>query len=353
MSDEKKKLTDFASCAGCAAKLPSKELAQVLRSLPTVTDPRMTVGPATFDDAGIFVINKDLALVQTVDFFPPVVDDPYIFGQIAAANALSDVYAMGGEPLTALSLVCFPNKDLDLSILGDILRGGGDKCAEANCSVVGGHSVRDPEIKFGFAITGTVHPDRVTSNAGAKPGDRLFLTKALGVGTMTTAYRKKATTDELMNGALKQMAALNKDAAASMREIGIGPFVHAATDITGFGLLGHAKNMALASKVKIVFKAAALPLIEGAYDFARRNMVSGAYKQNQILLEGLVELAPHFDENLHRIVYDAETSGGLLIAVAPEKGDALLADLKARGVASAVEVGFIEPASEDAILKIV
>ena len=312
----------------------------------------MTVGPSTFDDAGIFVINKDLALVQTVDFFPPVVDDPFMFGQIAAANSLSDVYAMGGEPLTALSLVCFPNHELELSILGEILRGGGAKCAEAGCSIVGGHSVRDPEIKFGFAITGTVHPDRVTSNDGAKPGDRLFLTKPLGIGAITTAYRKKAISDELMNNALAQMATLNKAGAESMRAIGIGPFVHAATDITGFGLLGHARNIAAASHVKIVFHSKAIPLIEGAYDFAQRKMVSGAYKQNQDLLEGLVELPPNFDESLHRIVYDSETSGGLLIAVAPDMGDALLSDLKSRGIACAVEVGFVE-APGSALLKLI
>jgi len=320
--------------------------------LPPITDSRMTVGPASFDDAGIFVINKDLALVQTVDFFPPVVDDPFMFGQIAAANSLSDVYAMGGEPLTALSLVCFPNKELPLSILGEILRGGGEKCAEAGCTIVGGHSVSDPEIKFGFSITGTIHPDHVTSNDGAKPGDRLFLTKPLGIGAITTAYRKKAITPKAMDVALKQMATLNKAGAESMRAMGIGANVHAATDITGFGLLGHARNIAAASNVTIVFNASSIPLIDGAYDFARRKMFSGAYKQNQELLEGLVELPANFDENLHRIIYDSETSGGLLISIAPEKGDELLADLKARGIADAVEVGRVE-ARGQSLLKVV
>ena len=291
--------------------------------------------------------------MQTIDFFPPVVDDPFIYGQVAAANSLSDVYAMGGEPLTALSLVCFPNTELELSVLGEILKGGASKCVEAGCAIVGGHSVRDPEIKFGYAVTGTVHPDRVTSNAGAKAGDRLFLTKALGVGSITTAYRKRAISDAMMNRALAQMCALNKAGAEAMRAIGIGAWVHAATDITGFGLLGHARNIAAASHATLVFRAAALPLIDGAYDFAAKKMVSGAYKQNQELLEGLVDLPANFDPVLHRIVYDSETSGGLLIAVAPEKGDALLAELKARGVAAAVEVGFVEAQTGAALLKLI
>ncbi|HLX63285.1 MAG TPA: selenide, water dikinase SelD [Planctomycetota bacterium] len=332
--------------------MPPKELAQVLRSLPPIHDPRLAVGPASFDDAGVYVLSKDLALVQTVDFFPPIIDDPFQFGQVAAANSLSDVYAMGGEPLTALSLVCFPNTELDLSVLGDILRGGADKCAEAGCTIVGGHSVRDPEIKFGFSVTGTIHPDRVASNAGAKVGDRLFLTKPLGTGATTTAFRKKAISGEVMAVSIKQMAALNKAAADSMRALGINTAIHAATDITGFGLLGHARNIAAASGVKLVFRAGALPLVVGAREFAAKKMSSGAYKQNQDLLQSLVELPAAFDEALHRIIFDAETSGGLLIAVAPEKGDALLADLKRRGVSQAVEVGFIEPAGS-ALLKII
>jgi len=259
---------------------------------------------------------------------------------------------MGGEPLTALSLVCFPNTELDLSVLGDILRGGADKCAEAGCTIVGGHSVRDPEIKFGFSVTGTIHPDRVASNAGAKVGDRLFLTKPLGTGATTTAFRKKAISGEVMAVSIKQMAALNKAAADSMRALGINTAIHAATDITGFGLLGHARNIAAASGVKLVFRAGALPLVVGAREFAAKKMSSGAYKQNQDLLQSLVELPAAFDEALHRIIFDAETSGGLLIAVAPEKGDALLADLKRRGVSQAVEVGFIEPAGS-ALLKII
>jgi selenide, water dikinase len=327
--------------------------------LPPVNDDKLVVGHASFDDAGVYCLTPEIALVQTVDFFPPVVDDPYQYGSVAAANSLSDVYAMAGEPLTALSLVCFPNTELDLSILAEILRGGGEKAAEANCTIVGGHSVRDPEIKFGLSVTGTVHPKKVTSNAGAKPGDRLFLTKPLGIGAVTTAYRKKAISAEHMNRAVTQMATLNKAAAQSMREIGIAPTgtgegsgVHAATDITGFGLLGHARNIAAASNVTIVFRAASIPVFDGALEFAKKKMVSGAYKQNQDLLAGLVAIPAGFDETLHRIIYDSETSGGLLIAVSADKGDALLKDLKSRGVAQAVEVGFVEPRGE-AMLKVI
>lgn len=325
----------------------------MLRALPSPHDPRLSVGHDTFDDAGIFVISKDLALVQTVDFFPPVVDDPFMYGQVAAANSLSDVYAMGGEPVTALSIVCFPSTELDLSILGEIMSGGAAKCTEAHCTIAGGHSVRDPEIKFGYAVTGTVHPDRVTSNAGAKPGDRLILTKALGIGAITTAYRKRAISDELMNHALKQMATLNKAAAEAMRAAGIGDAVHAATDVTGFGLLGHARNIAAASNVKLVFLANTLPIIEGARDFAAKKMFSGAYKQNQGLLEGLVELPANFDPVMHGILYDSETSGGLLISVSAQRANALLADIKARGISDAVEVGYVEAKTDATLLKIV
>jgi len=332
-------------------------LAQVLRQLPEIKDPRLLVGHATFDDAGVFRLTADLALVQTIDFFPPVIDDPYLFGQVAAANSLSDIYAMGGEPLTALSLVCFPNKDLDLSILADILRGGGDKCVEAGCTIVGGHSVSDPEIKFGLAVTGTIHPDRITSNDGARPGDLLFLTKPLGMGILTTAYRKRAVSDAVMKAAVQQMAALNKGAAAAMRTVGVvhtqgETGVSAATDITGFGLLGHARNVALASNVTLVFRSAALPLFDGALELAGQRMNSGAYKANQELLDGLVALPQHFDERIHRVIYDAETSGGLLICVSPEKAGALVAELKKNQVHCVAEVGSIEMRGE-ALLKLI
>ncbi|MGD0092769.1 MAG: selenide, water dikinase SelD, partial [Planctomycetota bacterium] len=234
----------------------------------------------------------------------------------------------------------------DLSVLGEILRGGGDKIAEANCVIVGGHSFKDKEIKFGFAVTGTIHPDRVTANDKAQPGDRLFLTKPLGIGALTVAYRQRAISEADMRRACLQMAQLNRAAAESMVALGINTAVHAATDITGFGLLGHARNIALASGVTMVFNAAALPIAEGALDFAARKMSTGAYRANQDLLQGQVALPASLPEALHRIIYDSETSGGLLITVALEHGDALLADLKARGVKEAVEVGRVEARGE-------
>ena len=324
----------------------------MLRGLPAVQDDRLLIGPATFDDAGIFRLSPDLALVQTVDFFPPLIDDPYDYGQIAAANALSDVYAMGGEPLTALSLVCFPLNELDLSVLGDILRGSQEKAAEANCVIVGGQSVRNKEIIFGFAVTGTIHPAQVASNAGAQAGDRLYLTKPLGIGPFSVAFRQRVAPKEITARATAQMAKLNRAAAEAMRALGINRAVHAATDITGFGLLGHAYNVATASNVTLVFRAGALPILEGALAFAEKKMATGAYAANQQLLEGCVALAPKLDERIQRIIFDAETSGGLLISVAPEKGEALLQELKARGVPEAVEVGFVEPRTE-VLLKVI
>ena len=316
----------------------------MLRVLPQVQDERLLVGHATFDDAGVVLLNPEQALVQTVDFFPPVVDDPFVYGQVAAANSLSDVYAMGGTPLTAMGLVCFPSGELPMEVLGEILKGGAEKVREAGALLVGGHSVKDPELKFGFSVTGTVHPARVTSNAGAKPGDLLFLTKPLGMGPVTTAYRKRVISDAQMRRATTQMATLNKAAAEAMSAVGINEpqGVHAATDVTGFGLLGHARNLAEASRVTLAFHAAALPVFEGARAFAAQGINSGAMKQNEALLEGQVEIAPGVAEDLRRVIFDAETSGGLLIAVAPASAGRLRDELRKRGVAVVAEVGAVE-----------
>jgi selenide,water dikinase len=259
---------------------------------------------------------------------------------------------MGGEPLTALSLVCFPHTELDLSVLAEILRGGMDKASEARCTIVGGHSMRDDEVKFGLAVTGTIHPKRVAANDGAKPGDRLFLTKPLGIGPITVAYRKRAISAELVSRAVALMATLNKAGAEAMRALGIPDPVHAATDVTGFGLLGHAHNIAAASQVTIVFRAAAIPVFDSALDFAAKKWSTGAYAANQDLLKGLVALPANLPEPLHRVIFDSETSGGLLICVAPEKGEMLLAELRSRGVTDVAEVGFVE-ARGDVALKVV
>ncbi|HMP15493.1 MAG TPA: selenide, water dikinase SelD, partial [Gemmatales bacterium] len=240
------RITDYATCAGCAGKLPAGDLASIVSHLPRSTDARLLVGVETADDAGIYQLTEELALVQTIDFFPPVVDDPYIFGQIAAANALSDVYAMGGTPITALNLAGFPEKDLPLSILATILEGGASKCLEADCVVLGGHTVKDQEIKFGLAVTGIVHPRQIWTNKGAQAGDLLLLLKPLGTGFVTTAARKQQCPASTLDAAIHSMITLNKASAEVCRQY---QGVHAVTDITGFGLAGHTYELASASQV--------------------------------------------------------------------------------------------------------
>jgi len=321
------------------------ELAQVLRGLPEVKDERLLVGSATFDDAGVFRITPELALVQTVDFFPPLVDDPRLYGQIAAANSLSDVYAMGGTPLTAMGLVCFPSPELSLDVLNQIMRGMAEKVVETGAVVVGGHSMRDAELKVGLSVTGTVHPARIASNAGAQPGDVLFVTKPLGMGPVSVASKQHKLSEEVQRRAGEQMATLNKAAAQAMSAVGInGPDgVHAATDVTGYGLLGHARNIAVASHVTLTFRADALPLFPGALELAGQNILTGAARGNEDLLAGQLDVAAGVGDALRRLVLDAETSGGLLIAVASESADELAAELRAQGVAEFARVGMVEP----------
>ena len=330
--------------------MPSKDLAQVLCGLSQGNDPRVIVGHATFDDAGVYLLDSERALVQTVDFFPPIVDDPYVYGQVAAANSLSDVYAMGGTPLTAMGLVCFPLGDLPNEVLTEILKGGTDRIQAAGAALVGGHSVKDPELKFGLSVTGLVHPLRISSNAGARPGDVLFLTKPLGMGPVTTAYRKQAISAEHMKRATDQMAQLNKAACEAMSAVGINEpsGVHAATDITGYGLLGHARNICEASHVTLVFRTDKIPFFEGALAFSDQKINSGAMKQNEQLLAGQIEVGPSVSEAQRRTTFDAETSGGLLIAVAPDGADNLKKELEKRG-AGAVAVGRVEARGEFAL----
>lgn len=321
-----------------------KDLAQVLRGLPALQDDRLLVGFATFGDAGVFRIAPDMALVQTVDFFPPLVDDPVRYGQIAAANSLSDVYAMGGTPLTALGLVCFPVGLLELDVLHQIMAGMAEKVAEAGAVIVGGHSVRDVELKVGLAVTGTVHPDRIVSNAGAKPGDVLFLTKPLGMGPISVAAKQHKLSDEVMERAGAQMATLNRAAADAMQKVGIGPDgVHAATDVTGYGLVGHARNIAEASQVTLVFHVADVPVFEGAEALAREGVNTGAVKANEALFQGRIEVGAGISEGRRRICYDAETSGGLLIAVAAAAANRLESELRAGGIQGFARVGYVEP----------
>lgn len=281
-------------------------LDQVLRRLPRVENPKLLVGFETSDDAGVYKLSPECALVQTVDFFTPIVDDPFTYGAIAAANALSDVYAMGGSPLTALSILCYPAKG-DLEDLEEILQGGAAKIHEAGAVLLGGHSVADDEIKFGYSITGTVHPERVWTNAGAQAGDALVLTKPLGTGIISTALKRGLAAEEHVAASIASMLTLNRAAAEAAR----GLTVHGATDVTGFGLAGHAREMAAASDVTLVFELAALPLLPGVEEYAAQGAIPGGLRNNREFL------APHVAGDAPDVFFDPQTSGGLLLAMPP------------------------------------
>ncbi len=292
----------------------------------------------TSDDAGVYRLRDDLAIVNTVDFFTPIVDDPYTFGEISAANSLSDVYAMGGVPKTATNVVCFPSKELDASILGEILRGGVEKAAEAGVVVVGGHTVDDPELKYGMAVTGIVDPRRIVRNVGAQPGDALVLTKPLGTGILSTALKREALGAETYGVLVASMAMLNRAAAEAMlrRE------VHAATDVTGFGLLGHAHEMARGSGITLEIDSSSLPLLPDVERHIVAGHLTGGCKRIRAYLEGKVVVAASVSAALREAAYDPQTSGGLLIALAAKDTDRLLDDLAARGVTSARVIGRVQ-----------
>jgi selenide,water dikinase len=302
-----------------------------------VADPNLLVGLATGDDAAVYRISDDLALVQTVDFFPPVVDDPYLFGAISAANSLSDIYATGARPMTALNIVAFP-KRLPLEMLKDILRGGADKAAEAGVPVVGGHTIDDAEPKYGMAVTGVVRPGRQLTNAGALPGDVLILTKPLGSGVITSAAKADLASEAVFQEAVRHMATLNKAAAEAMLDVG----VNACTDITGFGLLGHLRAIATASAVAVTINFRSVPIMPGAWCLAvKEGLAPGGTNRNRTFHDHAVT----WDEGVHphagEILYDPQTSGGLLISVAAEKAERLVAALGSRGVETAAVVGEI------------
>jgi len=288
------------------------DLSSVLAPLPSVSDPRLLVGRETFDDAGVYLVADDLALVQTVDFFAPVVDDPYDFGQIAAANALSDVYAMGGQPMTALNIVAFPTSDLPLSVLTEILRGGQDKAHEAGALIVGGHTVIDSELKYGLAVTGKAHPKFLLTNAGAKPGDRLVLTKPIGNGILATALKRGIISASEGVAMIEMMKRLN--GAASRAALASG--VKCATDITGFGLLGHASHIARASNVTLHIHARLVPVLDGARESLKQGATTDGLKRNAEYLKDFVEWRGTVADDL---LCDPQTSGGLLVAVPSER----------------------------------
>jgi selenide,water dikinase len=365
------KLTSMAKAAGCAAKLNPATLEAVLRKLPRQTNPSVLVGFETNDDAGVYLLSKDLALVQTVDFFTPIVDDPFLFGQIAAANALSDVYAMGGRPISSLSLVGFP-ESADPQILEQIIRGGLSKMNEANCSVLGGHSIRTEDMLFGYAVTGTVHPEKIWRNVGAQPGDALIFTKPLGTGVITTALKKDKATPQSVEAAVKTMTTLNLAAATALAEcsqnrsgsdsdgstlsssnlndshssIAAKSVIHAVTDVTGFSLLGHAREMALGDpqrgveSVSFEIDHAAFQYLPDAIEAARDGHLSGGLKNNRAFVADCAAFAPNVAQEFQDLLFDPQTSGGLLAAIAPEAASDCVATLARHGV-SARQVGTV------------
>jgi selenide,water dikinase len=310
-------LTSLSSGAGCGCKLAAADLLPIVRTLPAASDPRLLVGTPTGDDAAVFRLRDDLALVHTIDFFTPLVDDPYDFGRIAAANALSDVYAMGGTPLTAMNVVAFPLEQLGGEVLGAILRGGLDVVTAAGASIVGGHSIKDDEPKYGLAVTGTVHPDRVVTNAGGRAGDVLVLTKPLGVGAIVTAFKRGRADRELVAAAVDVMVELN--AAASEAALAAG--AHAMTDVTGFGLLGHLHHVARESGLAAEVDAVAVPAIDGVEALLRDGgaAVSGGSARNAEWAAGFATIDAAVEPWRAALVTDATTSGGLLVALAPER----------------------------------
>jgi len=291
----------------------------------------------SLDDAGVYKLSDDLAIIQTIDFFTPIVDDPYDFGQIAVANALSDVYAMGGKPLTAMNVVCFPTKKLDISVLKDILKGGIDKMKEAGVTLVGGHSIDDAELKYGLSVTGTVHPEHLVTNSGAKVGDKLILTKPLGTGIISTALKAGKAEKETTAKMTKCMATLNKRASELMQEVG----VHACTDITGFGFLGHACQLAQNSQVGIKVNSGSVPILTEAREFAKKGLCPGGLGRNREFYGKIVEFSNQIPDYIQDILFDPQTSGGLLISLAPEKADLLVGRLQKAGVQDAAIIGEI------------
>jgi selenide,water dikinase len=302
----------------------------------------LLVGVETSDDAGVFRLRDDLAIVNTVDFFTPVVDDPYTYGLISATNSLSDVYAMGGEPKTALNIVCFPQSGVEKDVLAEILQGGADKATEAGVVVVGGHSVADDEIKYGMAITGVIDPRRIIRNVGAQVGDVLILTKPLGTGILTTALKKGHLAEEEYGAAVMSMSLLNATAARAM----LRHTVHACTDITGFSLMGHGCEMAMGSGVTIRLRSAAFPLLPGALRLALEGYITGGCKRNRTYLADKVQVAASVSQELNEVAFDPQTSGGLLIAVPEREAQELVRNLLAEGVLAAAVVGEVEPRKE-------
>jgi selenide, water dikinase len=333
-----KRLTEYADCAGCASKIGAAELTEFMHDLPVETDPRVLVDFRTADDAGVYRWSDGSALVQTVDFFTPIVDDPYVFGQIAAANALSDVYAMGGVPRTALAIAALPKAGPSPEVVRDIFRGGSDMLRRASVALLGGHTVSDPEVKFGYAVTGEVHPDRVLTNAGAKAGDRLVLTKPLGTGIIVRARKYGSGSDAELDAAVTSMVQLNDRAAAVAAALPAG-MIHACTDVTGFGLVGHATEVAAASGVTLVIETERIPALPGALRLAVEFLPCGGRSNRRFFTS--LEAGPGVALERHLLCLDPQTSGGLLMAVSEEAHGHFLGRLSDAGV-DAATIGRVE-----------
>lgn len=346
MPDELIRLTQTAKGAGCAAKLAPGILDRALCGLDLPVDPNLLVGLERADDAGVYRISDTLALVQTIDFFPPMVDDPFTFGQIAAANALSDIYAMGGVPKTAMNIVAFPGKIMEISILRTIIEGGLSKMREAGVVLVGGHTVDDPELKYGLSVTGFIHPDRILTKRNLQPGDCLILTKPLGTGIVTTAIKAGLVDDRLTVRVTCAMAALNRDAALVMQEFP----VHACTDITGFGFLGHLAEMVVDSGHGVRITSANIPIYKEALEWADMGLIPAGTYNNRSFRGNFVHFAENIPLRVQDVLFDPQTSGGLLIAVAANEAERLVAALKARNIECAAIVGEVTAGPIDKII---
>ncbi len=318
-----------------------------MKDLPLITDPNLIVGMEHAEDAGVYRLRDDLAIIQTVDFFTPIVDDPYIFGQIAVTNALGDVYAMGGKPLTAMNIVCFPIRKMATGILREILKGGLDKMREAGVLLIGGHSVEDDELKYGLSVTGTIHPEKVLFNRGAQPGDRLILTKELGTGIVSTALKGGLADAALVASSVASMTTLNKRAAELMGEV---DHVHACTDVTGFGFLGHALEMIEGSDTGMRIYSASVPFFPEIRSFVEEGIVPGGLIRNRKFREAQVEIGPECPGWLVDILFDPQTAGGLLIVLPPGEAENLLGRMHEAGIAAAAIVGEVTAAHPGKIL---
>lgn len=335
-------LLQLVEYGGCSSKIPPQQLEEILKFLPLPSDPNILVDIDTHDDAGVYRINDELALVLTTDFFPPVCSDPYEFGQIAAANSISDVYAMGGDPVLALNIMMFPSSRLSMEAYADILRGGFDKATEAGVRIIGGHTIDDFPPKYGLAVTGFVHPEKIITNAGAKPGDVLILTKPIGTGTIIAGLRMKLTGEAEASAAWENMKLLNKSGAEVMKRHSL----KGATDITGFGLAGHALKMCIASNVTMTISMKNVPLLKASYDLADDGCIPGASFRNLDYAEKNMSFSGDLDYNLKMLAFDAQTSGGLLICVPEKLAGKVITELHSSGLSSSAIIGSVSGKSE-------